>query len=213
MKHLAHSILLLICLTVLFASFLVAKEKQSKISTINKDDADTILLKEGVGVKDIIIDKSRLDDVIKTFGKKYKVIKHLEYSNEIYYAQECLSFSYKQNDKDKTIFNISAKLPCEQTVVTTRGIYLGLSNLQEVIRIYGGPPEVLTTTATETWFYEYPGVTFNTKFISWEEAQDGKEETFRQKIVTEIDIHIENIVKPKDVEDEQDNSELENKLL
>lgn len=204
MRYIHHTILLLICLTALFVSFVVAQNTQPKLSTITNADANTILLTEGVGVKDIVIDKSRLDDVVRTYGRKYKIIKHLEYSDEIYYEQECLSFTYMQNDKDKTIFNITAKLPCKKNVVTTRGIYLGISNLREVIRIYGGPPEVLTTSATETWFYEYPGVTFNTKFVSWEEAQDGKEEIFYQKLVSEIEIESN-----KDIE-EQNNLENEN---
>jgi hypothetical protein len=71
----ARTILFLICLTVLFASFVGAQEKQSSDLSVAKSNSDTVLLTEGVGVENIVIDKSRADDVIKSFGKKFSLIK------------------------------------------------------------------------------------------------------------------------------------------
>lgn len=206
MRHIHHSILLLFCLTVLFTSFVAAQEKRNENLSIIQPNSNTILLIEGIGVQNIVVNKSTFDDVVKTFGKNYRLIKHAEYSDEIYFKKECLAFTYMQNDKSKIIFNISAKLPCKKTVATSKGIFLGSSNLQEVFRIYGEPPEVLTTTVTKTWFYEYPGVTFNTNFISWEEVEDI--ETFQRKIVTEIEIESVATKKTDNVEDVEEQEEL-----
>lgn len=201
MHNLSRSITLLICLTVLFASFVGAQEKSSGSLSVVKSNSEMVLLTEGVGVENIVIDKSRADDVIKTFGKKFSLIKHGEHSSEMYYKKSCLSFYYMQNDKEKTIFDVTATLPCERNIATSKGIILGYSSLQEVVRIYGGNPEPLTTTETRIWFYEYLGVTFSTKFDSWEEAQE--DESFQRKIVSEISITNENVKK----EEKQDNSE------
>jgi len=195
MRHIQRSILLLICLAVLFASFVAAQEKQSSQSSVVQSNSDIILLTEGVGVENIIIDKSRAEDVINSYGKKFSLIKHGEYSNQMYYQKLCLSFYYMQNDKEKIIFDVTATLPCNRKIAASKGIFLGFSNLQEVVRIYGGNPEPLTTSEKKIWFYEYPGIYFSTKFDSWEEAQDDK--SFLRKIVTEISITNENVKKEK----------------
>lgn len=196
--------MLLICLTVLFASFVGAQEKQSSDLLVVKSTSDTVLLTEGIGVENIVIDKSRADDVIKTFGKKYSLIKHGEHSSEMYYKKSCLSFYYMQNDKEKTIFDVTATLPCKKNIATSKGIILGYSNLKEVVRIYGGNPQPITTTETKLWFYEYPGITFSTKFDSWQETQE--DESFQRKIVSEISITNENVKKEtKQDETEDDN--------
>lgn len=195
MRHIQRSILLLICLTISFVSFVEAQEKQTSQSSVGQSNSDIVLLTAGVGIENIVIDKSRAEDVINSYGKKFSLIKHGEYSNQMYYQKLCLSFYYMQYDKEKTIFDITATLPCKRKIATSKGIFLGFSNLQEVVRIYGGNPEPLTTTATKIWFYEYPGITFSTKFDSWEEAQD--DESFRRKIVTEISITNQNVEKEK----------------
>lgn len=207
MKHIHRSVLLLICLTFSFASFVGAQEKQNENLPVVQSNSDTTILNERIGVRDIVVDKSNLDDVIKTFGKGYSLIKHGAYSDEVYFKKECLSFRYMQSNKDKLIYNISATLPCKKTVATSKGIFLGSSNFQEVFRIYGEPPdEVLTTTETKTWFYEYPGITFNANFVSWEEAKEL--ETFEKKIISEIEIESVKIAKPYSDEDDEDKEEL-----
>jgi hypothetical protein len=109
-----------------------------------------------------------------------------------------------QNDKEKVIFSVTASLPCKRNIATSKGIILGYSNLQEVVRVYGGNPEPTTTSETKSWDYEYTDVTFSTKFDSWKEAQD--DETFRLKIVSEISIINENVEKePKQDEPEDKN--------
>src|SRR4051812_7155000 len=135
---------------------------------LTSSQPETRLIIEGVGVDNIIVGRSVMDDVIKTYGEEYDLIEHNKYSYEIEYEDLGLSFWYRYEDAQKRIFCIAVRPPCKG--ITSRGIIVGESTLQDILNIYG-ESEAKTTTVTETWFYEYPGVEFHLKFDTFQEKK------------------------------------------
>ena len=112
------------------------------------------LISEGVGIGEIVVGKSTKSDVIAIHGGGFRLVKHSKYSYEIRYKDLGLSFYYCYHDKEKKIFSIEITLPCQG--VTSKGLTVGESTLQDVFNLYG-KAEPLSTTAEETWFFEYQG--------------------------------------------------------
>ncbi|MBK7704567.1 MAG: hypothetical protein IPN69_17540 [Acidobacteria bacterium] len=129
-----------------------------------KETAKVKVAKEGVGLDGIAVGKSNSNDVIKKFGKNYKLVKYKKYSAQLVYPGG-ISFYYCQADRKKTIFDIEFRAPYQ--VKTGKGITLSKSTLEDVYKIYGKSKEGL----------EYRGVSF-----FYQKQRNGK------KVVTVIDI-------------------------
>jgi len=108
---------------------------------------------EGIGVKGIIVGNSTKDDVIKKFGKNYKMITYESYSKQLQYKEIGLSFFYCRSDNAQKIFSIEMRKPFD--VTTGKGIVLGKSTVADVIRQYGESE----TEESISWL-EYTGVDF-----------------------------------------------------
>lgn len=135
--------LLIILTSCLF--FVDAQTKQAKNQKLN-------LALEGRGVAGVVVGQFTMSDIIRKFGKKYKLITHSKYSYQMKYEKIGLSFYACQSDKQKKIFSIEMRPPFR--VKTSRGIILGKSKVKDVLRIYGAPED-----ENSSWF-EYKGVDF-----------------------------------------------------
>lgn len=102
---------------------------------ISGANAQTLEIKEGVGVRGIIVGKSTVKDVEARLGKPDKVVLHKKYSKQLLYRELGLSFYSCQSDKKQKIFVIEIKRPFKGK--TTRGVELGSSIRKDVEKLYG----------------------------------------------------------------------------
>ena len=111
------------------------RTKQTNKPTADTKQANTIkVAREGVGFGGVVVGKSTQADVIKKFGKDYKLKTHKKYSLQMVYANG-LSFYICQSDKRKQVFDIELRVPFEAK--TSRGIVLGKSTREDIEKIYG----------------------------------------------------------------------------
>lgn len=113
----------------------------------NKNPKGIKVVKEGVGFDGIVVGKSTRADVIKKYGKNYKIKDYGKYSTQIIYPGG-VSFYYCQADKRQQIFDIELRAPFKAK--TSKGIILSQSTLEDIRRIYGKSKDGL----------EYRGVSF-----------------------------------------------------
>jgi hypothetical protein len=147
-------------------------KKDIRKKTIKKTDDDTKktntdklkIIREGVGIEGIVVGRSTMDDVVRKFGKDYKLVNHKKYSSQLRYGNLGLSFYYCYADKRKVIFVIETKSPYKGK--TSKGIILRESTVEDIEKKYGRSKSGL----------EYRGINFYYNKIK------GK------KIVTGIDI-------------------------
>jgi len=139
------------------------QEKKKKQEEKPQQENEYKIAREGIGIGNIVVGKSTMDDAIKEFGKNYKWIVHKNYSYQMSYSNG-ISFYICQSDKKKQIFDIEIKVPYKAK--TRRGIILGKSTVEDVYKLYGKSKSGL----------EYKGVHF------YYTNQGGK------KVITTIDI-------------------------
>jgi hypothetical protein len=142
-----------------------------------------IYVAEGLGIDGITVGYSTKNSVTAKYGDDYALIEHDKYSYEIRYRDTGLSFWYRYGDPDQRIFDIG--LRPESRAFTGRGIVVGRSSLQDVFNAYGRS-EPYTTSAEETWFFEYPGIQFHVEHKS-RETSVVTEELLKRRII-EIEI-------------------------
>ena len=92
------------------------------------------VVREGVGFDGLVVGRSTQADVIKKFGKEYKLKTHKKYSYQMIYPNG-VSFYVCQEDKRKQIFDIEIRAPF--AAKTAKGITLGKSTLEDIHKIYG----------------------------------------------------------------------------
>ena len=98
---------------------------------------------DGFGVNGIIVGRSTMSDVVSRYGEDFELVEHNKYSYEAKYMGMGLSFFYCYTDEEKKIFSIKIKPPFHG--ITSRGIIVGESTLQDVFDLYG-KVEPYTTT-------------------------------------------------------------------
>jgi hypothetical protein len=126
MKKSYFRVALAICISC-FLMFSVAEAQKKQANKIK-------VVKEGAGFDGITVGKSTQADVIKKFGKGYKLKTHKKYSYQMIYPNG-ISFYICQTDKRKQIFDIELRAPFEAR--TSKGITLGKSTLEDIYKIYG----------------------------------------------------------------------------
>jgi hypothetical protein len=122
---------LTVALAILVSSFLpfsIAEAQEQSTKQKVK------VVREGVGFDGIVVGRSTENDVIRKFGKDFKLKKHKKYSAQMIYPNG-MSFYYCQSDKRRQIFDIELRAPFEAR--TSRGITIGKSTLEDIYRIYG----------------------------------------------------------------------------
>ena len=92
------------------------------------------IIKEGVGIENVVVGKSTRADVEKNFGKKYKWVTNKKYSYQMIYPNG-VSFYFCQSEKQPQIFDIEMRSPF--AAKTSRGVTLRESTLADVQKIYG----------------------------------------------------------------------------
>ena len=92
------------------------------------------IVKEGVGIENVVVGKSTKADVEKNFGKKYKWVKNKKYSYQMIYPNG-VSFYFCQSEKQPPTFDIEMRSPF--AAKTSRGVTLRESTLADVQKIYG----------------------------------------------------------------------------
>ena len=115
-------------LTSCFLMFSIAEAQSTKQTNKVK------VVQEGVGFDGIRVGKSTNADVIKKFGKDYKLKTHKKYSFQMIYPNG-VSFYFCQSDKRRQIFDIEIRAPFEAK--TSKGVILGKSTLDDIYKIYG----------------------------------------------------------------------------
>lgn len=99
-----------------------------------KQTSKVKVVREGVGFDGIRVGQSTQADVVKKFGKNYKLKTHKKYSYQMIYPNG-VSFYYCQSDKRRQIFDIELRAPFEAK--TSKGIILGKSTLEDIYKLYG----------------------------------------------------------------------------
>ena len=117
----------------------------------------------GLGIDGITVGYSTKNSVTSKYGDDYVLIEHNHYSYEIRYRDTGMSFWYRYEDPEQKIFSIA--LRPESRAFTGRGIVVGRSSLKDVFNAYG-KSEFHTTSAEETWFFEYQGIKFHIEYKS-----------------------------------------------
>ncbi len=112
------------------------------------------ILKEGSGFDGIRVGRSTADDVIKKFGKSYKLVKHKKYSAQMIFPGG-ISFYYCQSERKKTIFDIELRAPFAGK--TAKGITLSKSTLEDVYRIYGKSKDGLEYRGVSFYYAKFKG--------------------------------------------------------
>lgn len=118
---------------------------------------DNVII-DGHGFDSFEIDKSRAKDVIKKLGRQFEEIRHKDYSVQMYYRGLGVSFYYMQADHTKEIFSIVFNRPFKGR--TSKGIILGQSTMEDVVKIYG-EPDWSTCDNCDFWTSEYEGIQFS----------------------------------------------------
>ena len=94
----------------------------------------TGLATEGIGVDNIVVGQSTRDDVLASYGSDYELVEYEKYSHAMTYKKLGLAFYYCQADPRREIFVVNVKPP--YYAMTAKGIILGESTRQDVIRFY-----------------------------------------------------------------------------
>ena len=134
------------------------------VLVIGQEKQQLNVIKEGVGIEGIKVGRSSAKDVVKRFGKKYRLEVNKKYSKQLTYDRAGLSFYYCQSDKRETVFLIEIKSPYKGR--TSRGVTLGRSTKEETEKIYGKPKDG----------FEYKGINFYYNKYG------------KRKLISEIDI-------------------------
>ncbi|AXR69738.1 hypothetical protein [Leptospira mayottensis] len=95
-----------------------------------------VTIQEGIGIPDLLLRKTKFAEVESKFGNQY--IKNYLYLNEgeksIRYESLGLSLTFRDYE-DILLREISMEFPFQ--AVTSKGIVLGQSNLEEAVAVYG----------------------------------------------------------------------------
>ncbi|ALO27940.1 hypothetical protein [Leptospira borgpetersenii] len=110
-------------------------EKRKHTNVLN---SSIVTIKEGVGILELVIDKTRFTEVESKFGNQY-ARNHFNFEDvEIHYESLGLSFIF--DDYRENIREIGIQPPF--LAITSKGIVLGKSTLQEVIDVYGKAADI-----------------------------------------------------------------------
>jgi hypothetical protein len=149
----------------------------------------------GKGFDEVVIGKTNLEDIKKSYLKDCSIIDHGSYSVEIACPKKGISFyfDYKEYnavkpDNKKYFKSISLTPPFKGK--TTDGIVLGESKLSDVEKIYG-TLVFMTTLNGAFWNVEYPssGMQFEVqKNINIKPKALGGEAYYREQTIVGIDV-------------------------
>jgi hypothetical protein len=131
------------------------------------------VIKDGIGLSEIVIGTSVAADVEARYGKKYELINKNDYSYRMDYAEQGLAFYYCLKDQKKRIFLVEL-----HHGVTGKGVVVGTSTVRDVERLYG------KRSGGGDNIYEYPGIQF---YLEPQAEGPGKTPELDRKVV-EVDI-------------------------
>ncbi|UPY79412.1 hypothetical protein FH581_011405 [Leptospira weilii] len=116
-------------------------EKRKQPSALN---SSIVTIKDGVGILDLVIDRNEFSEVESKFGNQY-VRNHFNFKYlEIHYESLGLSFIFDHHSEE--IHEIRIQPPFR--AITSKGIVLGKSTLQEAMDIYGKAADISGEYAT-----------------------------------------------------------------
>lgn len=149
----------------------------------------------GKGFDEVIIGKTNLDDIKKSYPKDYSIIEHGSYSVEIACPKKGISFYFDNEeynavkpDNKKYFKSISLTPPFKGR--STNGIVLGESKLSDVEKIYG-TLVFMTTLNGSFWNVEYPsaGMRFEVqKNIDMKPKTTEGKAYYREQTIVGIDV-------------------------
>ncbi len=120
---------------------------------------DSLTIKEGKGIAQIVLHKSTITDVKTRFGNNYDTTKWGEHSIEYKYSELGLSFSHEQNSNDKIVSYIDID-PNAFVGNTQKDLKVNKNlTISDVVEIYGDPIWNYTLDTTEL-YAEYDGIEF-----------------------------------------------------
>jgi hypothetical protein len=157
----------------------------SKFNYVDKYTlADNIII-DGRGLDSFEIDKTRAKDVIKKLGRQFDEIRYKDYSVQMFYRDLGVSFYYMQGDNTKEIFSIVFSKPFKGK--TSKGIILGQSTMDDVVKIYG-EPDWTTCDNCDFWTSEYKGIQFSVEREKSTPQYPLDEELHLKRTIVEIEV-------------------------
>lgn len=115
------------------------------------------LIIEGEGVGPFRVNRTKLDDVISTFGPNYETVSHEDSRLEASYKGKGLSFYYQSDDSSKTIYAIILRQPFSGKTQQEIGLE---STMEEVSDAYGQTEWYTPCKDCDTWIARYNGIEF-----------------------------------------------------
>lgn len=123
------------CFSMVLTAAAQSTKQTNKVNAQNAKQTNNVkIVREGVGFDSIRVGRSTEADIIKKFGKNYKIKNFKKYSYQMIYPGG-YSFYICQADKRKQIFDIELRAPFEAK--TSKGITLGKSTLDDIYKLYG----------------------------------------------------------------------------
>ena len=156
-------------------------------STAAQAEPRAVYATAGLGIEGIAVGYSTKKSVFSKFGDDFSLIEHEKYSYEMRYNTG-MSFWYRYDDHEQKIFSI--QLRPESHAFTSRGIVVGRSTLQDVFDAYG-KSGFFTTSAEESWFFDYPGIQFHVEFKANDWRLNSREKKLLKRKVIAIQIESE----------------------
>lgn len=95
------------------------------------------IVEEGKGFNSINLEKVNRDSIVKYFGNDFKDVNHNNYSNEMCYEKNGISFYSKNKSNNSTIFNISFSENFKGK--TSKGFSISSMLFSDVLNLYGNP--------------------------------------------------------------------------
>lgn len=172
MKFIGHNILAIALSVTLFV-----------FANLVQTEGRAVYVAAGFGIDGITVGYSTKNSVTSKYGDDYSLIEHNHYSYEIRYRDTGMSFWYRYEDPEQKIFSIA--LRPESRAFTGQGIVVGRSTLQDVFNAYG-KSKPHTTSAEESWFFEYQGIQFHVEYKS-DDQRVTLEQLLKRKVI-EIEI-------------------------
>ena len=134
-------------------------------------------IKDGVGIGGVAVGVSTAADVEARYGTKYELLNRNDYSYRMDYADMGLAFYYCYKDEQKRVFLVEA-----HQGVTSKGIVVGKSTLNDVLKLYGEQKGV-----SHSYIYEYEGIQFYLEHDWTPEGEKENAPTLDSKVL-EVDL-------------------------
>lgn len=154
-KLLTMKILWIILFTVYLVSCSNTGEKKIAAKTFDENS----VIYEGKGVDDVVLDSINEASLKKLLPTGFELIEHNNYSGEIFYKEQGVSFYYLLKDSTRSIFAMAFNPTFKGK--TTKGFVISQMTVSDMIKLYGHPRWQHLDDSTLYAWYDNDGIYFN----------------------------------------------------